>query len=338
MPEETELAEQRQVAPNENHLPKPANRTVGFDTLHGAEELLIEYLSSESEIPMPTGIRSLDISLAGGLRRKNLYVIAGRTGEGKSSLAMSIARRMAIEHKFAVLYMSLEMTKQELIERMICQATLTPLQEIEGLRTTGALVEKTKMLRRGLRKAWFHIEDLRGASLLELDAIWNEMQPSERKPDLLVVDHLQRVNFGLGIGLAVNRADAINQYVVDLTHFSKLKNIAVLLCCQINRQGSEKPGLIHLKGSGGIEENASAVMIGSRQNMDKTQTTEDKSADCEYDLWIAKHRRGPESKITLTFRPPCFEFLEPASYGQVRHPALETTVTDGVEDDDSIQL
>ena len=84
--------------------------------------------------------------------------------------------------------------------------------------------------------------------------------------------------------------------------------------------------LVH--NSGGIEENADAILIGARQNFDKTQTAKDKSDDCEYDVWIAKHRRGPESKITLTFRPPCFEFLEPAAYGMSRHPALETIVND----------
>lgn len=312
--------------------------SIGFDALHSAEELLMEYLSSEAEPAMPTGIRTLDNALTGGLRRKNLYVIAGRTGEGKSSLSMSIARRMAIENPSAVLYLSLEMSKQELIERMICQALLIPLPEIETVKKSGQLVERVRILRRQLRKAWLHIEDMRQASMLDLDALWNEMRDGERRPDVLVIDHLQMVNLSSGNGKGMTRADALSQYMADVKHFAKQNNVAVIVCCQINRQGSEKPSLIHLKGSGGIEENADAILIGSRQNYDKEQTNKDKSADCEYGLWIAKHRRGPEAKITLTFRPPCFEFLEPASYGQTRHPALETVVNDGGDDDNTVQL
>ena len=310
-----------QVAKGKSQLPTQKD-SVGFDNIHRADELLVEFLNVPEETAYPTGIKSLDGWLMGGLRTKRIYTMAARPGEGKTSIALTIARRMAIDAGVPTIFLSLEMSKHEIVERMVCQATLTPSEHLWEHRKQNTLVQKTSFLLQLLKQSWFHIEDDRGATIPELETLMAEMEDSPVKPKLIVIDHLQQIQMPFG----VSRADAINTYMADLKRFAKQKDVAIILCCQINRQGKEKPSLIHLKGSGGIEECSDVVMIGARSNYDDSLTKEDTSADCDYDLWIAKHRQGATYKLSLTFRPPCFEFLEPTAYGAPSHPSFETRV------------
>ena len=246
--------------------------------------------------------------MGGGLHRKKLYVIAGRTGEGKSSLALSMARRMALQHGQRVLYFSLEMDNVEVIERLLCQELLLTVDELEHLRKT-ALLEKTlhPLLGR-LRTSHLHIEDTRSPHIDDLDLLLETMMP--QVPDVLFIDHLQHMRFEGD----QPQATAIHNYMVDLKALAKRRNLAIVLCSQINRSGHLIPELIHLKGSGGIEEVANVVMICNRINYESARSPSDLTTDTDYEVWVAKQRRGPEYKFNLLFRAACFEFLEPASY------------------------
>ena len=293
-----------------------------YDTLHAAHDLVDAYVRQVEEPVYPSGIKAIDHALMGGFRKKALYIVAARPGDGKSSLVLSLVRRMALEYDTASLFLSLEMSKQELTERMVAQATLRPLLELQAARQAGTLEALTARLKEQLAERWLHLEDLRGATIEDLEALWQELQEAERKPDVLVIDHLQQIPMPYG----VSRADAISSYMADLKRFVKQKDIIGIICSQINREGADAPELIHLKSSGGIEENADVVFLCTRPGSEKAKTLEDKAADSEFQIHIAKHRRGPELSLILTFRPPCFEFLEPMAYGQGRHPALEVPV------------
>ena len=302
----------------------PNNTPQGFDALHRADDLLAAYVKHTPEQAMPTTIQSIDKWLKGGLRRTRIYTIAGRPGEGKSSLSLSIARRMALAHKIHVVYLSLEMGKEELTERLLAQSLLIEPSELQELKKKGELSVKLADLHKQFKEASLHIEDNRGGGIEELESLFEELGESDIKPHLLVIDYLQLVQMPFG----VSRSDAINSYMADLKNFAKSKRVAILLCCQINRQGNEKPSLIHLKGAGGIEESSDVVFICSRPNLDATKVSEEIGQDCDYEIWIAKHRQGALYKINLIYRPPCFEFLEPTSYGEPKHPSLETRVVD----------
>lgn len=278
-----------------------------------ALDLLQQYLTQSPPAAIPTGFEDFDKYMGGGFHRKSIYVLAGRTREGKSSFALSIARRMAVDARARVIYLSLEMTKQELVERLLCQILMMPLMRLEAARSEGTLGGMVGAARRMLSApTWFHIEDERGGSIDHLDQLFEEV--AEEAPDLLVIDHLQHIPMQHGI----SRADALSTYMAELKAFAKRRNVIILLCCQINRQGDEKPSLIHLKGSGGIEEVADAVFICNRVNYDASVVASQESPECDYEVWVAKHRRGPEYKFMLSFRPACFEFLMPLRYSAPR--------------------
>lgn len=310
--------------------PQPVQR--GFDAFHRADDLVAEYARWTPEPAMPTTIAALDKWLRGGLRRTRIYTIAARPGEGKSSLSLSIARRMALATHVPVVYLSLEMGKQELTERLIAQSLLVDPALFEGWRTAGNLLEKLTDLHKQLQQAHLHIEDTRGGQIEELEGLFEELAESGVNPHLLVIDYLQLIQMPFGL----SRSDAINTYMADLKNFAKSKHVAILLCCQINRQGNEKPSLIHLKGAGGIEESSDVVLICSRPNLDTTKVSEEVGLDCDFEIWIAKHRQGALYKINLVYRPPCFEFLEPSSYGIAKHPSLETRVIDDKTQSDGL--
>ena len=321
------MADMASSAP-ESH---PQTAAVGFDGLHRADDLVAEFVRAVPEAAMGTGIAMLDRWLRGGLRRGRIYTIAGRPGEGKSSLSLSIATRMAIRSKVSVVYLSLEMGKQELTERLIAQQLLVDPLQLEAWRREGVLQDHLTLLHRDLRTSALHIEDARGAQIGDLESLFEELAVAGLHPSVLVIDYLQLIAMPFG----VSRSDAINTYMADLKNFAKSKRVAILLACQINRQGNEKPSLIHLKGAGGIEESSDVVLICSRPNLDNTKVSEEIAQDCDYEIWIAKHRQGALYKLTLTYKPPCFEFVESNLYGKPQHPALETRL---IEDEDTLVI
>lgn len=291
---------------------------VNYTHIH---DLGVQYVQHQPEPGMATGFKDIDAWMGGGLVKQRIYVIAGRTREGKSSFALSIARRMAFDDARKVLYLSLEMTKMELTMRLMAQATLTPLVQLEALRASGQLAEKVEPVLEAAEKAWLHIEDSRGALVDDLNGMLMDMAPEV--PDVIVIDHLQRVRLDYG----TTKADAIDQYLGELSEFAKRKSIAIVLCCQINRTGDESPQLIHLKSSGAIEEIADVVMICNRVGYESTSSPSTEVKDYDYEVWVAKHRQGMEYKFNLLFRAACFEFLNPAAYSIPKLPH-ETVVID----------
>lgn len=302
------------VAPVATHLSEPLSTVLSDDRESShAFDLVKEYALHTPPAAIPTQFEDFDKWMGGGFHRKSIYVLAGRTREGKSSLALSIARRMAVDSGARVLFLSLEMTKHELIERFICQSTLTPIARLEDFRKENRMEEFVAPVLRMLKSSWMHIEDSRGGQIDQLDLLFEEI--SDAPPDLLVIDHLQHIPLQYGI----SRADALSTYMAELKAFAKRRNVIILLCSQINRQGNEKPSLIHLKGSGGIEEVADVVFICNRVNYDASVVASQDSPECDYEVWVAKHRRGPEYKFMLRFRPACFEFLDPTRYSNPRY-------------------
>ena len=277
--------------------------------LHAIHDLANAYLTVALPPPIPTGFRSIDEWTGGGFHRKSVIVIAARTGEGKSSWALDLSRHMAFDSHARVLYLSLEMSKLEITERLLCQSMLLPIPRLEALRAQGQLDAVFRPFVDQLKKnVWLHVEDERGAQIDQLDALLQES--ADTPPDVLVIDHLQNIPMQFG----VSRVDGLQTYMADLKAFVKRRNLIVLLCCQINRQGKEKPSKEHLKSSGAIEENADLIFIGNRVGYDASKPPSLEDQEVDYEWWVAKHRRGPEYKFNLTFHPACFAFLEPTPY------------------------
>ena len=275
-------------------------------------DLAQHYLTNSYLEAIPTGFKRLDEALGGGFCPGSIYVIGGRPGEGKSSLALSIARRMAFEHGRRVIYLSLEMTSQELIERAVCQTTHKPLEVLKEWRSAGQLGEMMAPFLALCQQASFKIEDDRGATKIDLLVLLEENRTAnEPLPELIIIDHLQHQLFTEGM----NRADAIANYLADLKALAKKEHLIFLVCSQLSRavyQDKGKLQLNHLKSSGAIEEVADCVMLCQKVSLEADRLTrEEQSQPTEFKILIAKHRRGPLDELTFIFHPSIYEFEEP---------------------------
>ena len=287
-------------------------------------DLAYGYLANDVLVPCPTGFAILDKHLCGGFIPSGIYTIAGGTGVGKSSLILAIAQRLAFDYGKRVVYLSLEMTGEELIERAICQSTRKTIPQLHQIREAGQLETLLKPFLALCKASKFRIEDQRKASLDDLEVLFDEMRRvGEPIPDVLVIDHVQQQSFAEGM----SRTEAVANYMGDLKDFAKRYRLIVLLASQINREGRKESRAesFHLKQSSAIEENSDVVLLCHREDLrEPAPDVEAPVEPVEFKLRIAKHRRGPRSELTLMFHPDRYAFDEPESGWTPKRNTTET--------------
>lgn len=285
------------------------------------KDLTLAYLAGDGVPVLPSGFPLLDRALNGGFVPGSIYVLGGFPGSGKTSFALSIARRMAFDGR-RVLFLSLEMGALELIERALCQFTFQPETALHALRAEGRLAEAARPFLACCEQAAFKIEDSLAATKADLMVLLEEA-PEGEAPELLVIDHIQHQVLTEGL----SRADALANYMADLKSLAKRHALAILACSQFNRSGrnEKKAQLWHLKSSGALEEVADCVLLCDKANLDDL----DLRAQCEpteFTVRVAKHRRGPLSEFTLLFHPDRYEFVQPSSTWRPKAQGGEATV------------
>lgn len=247
---------------------------------------------------IPSGFADIDDALA-GFQKSNLLILAARPGVGKTALAVNIAQYVSVAAKRPVGIFSLEMSKEELIDRL-----LVAQADIDAWRLkTGKLDEKdfAKLsdAMGELAEAPLYIDDTPALSILEMRTKARRLQV-ERGIDLLVVDYLQLVR-GRNLENRVQEVSEISQGLKNLARELKLPIIAISqLSRAVEHRGSKRPQLADLRESGAIEQDADVVMFLWRED--------DENAD-NYLLDIAKHRNGPLRQIKLYFRGDRIRFF-----------------------------
>jgi len=255
---------------------------------------------------VPTGFTQLDNKLA-GLQKSDLIIIAARPSVGKTSLALDIARQVATKAKVAVGVFSLEMSKEQLVDRMLCAEANVDLWKMR----TGNLSDREEdddFPRIGnamgiLSEAPIFIDDSATANVMEIRTKARRLQ-SEHNLGLLVIDYLQLME---GTSKTENRVQEISEITRALKAIARELNIPVIALSQLSRaaemqSGASIPRLAHLRESGSIEQDADVVMFIYREVMDKNS-----GVDVEEDrkniaqVIIAKHRNGPTGVIELYF-------------------------------------
>jgi len=239
---------------------------------------------------VPTGFRELDNLLA-GLQESNLIVLASRPGIGKTAISLNIARYAAVEKKLPVGFFSLEMSKEELLERLLVRQA-----DIDGWRLKTGKLEEDEFTRLSeamgiLAEAPLFIDDTPGISVLEMRTKARRLQV-EHGLKLLVIDYLQLIK---GRGLE-NRAQEVSEITQGLKNLARELKIPILALSQLNRQvetrGSQRPRLADLRESGSIEQEADVVAF---LYLDDEEQRE--NVNCE----IAKHRNGATGVFKLRF-------------------------------------
>jgi replicative DNA helicase len=268
------------------------------DTLAESFDRLDELHKSGGGIRgVPTGFADLDDALA-GLQQSNLIILAARPGVGKTSLATNIAQHIAVDLKRPVGFFSLEMSREELVDRL-----LVAQADIDAWRLkTGKLSEddftKLSNAMGELAEAPLFIDDTPALSILEMRTKARRLQV-ESGVDLIVVDYLQ-----------LARSRQLESRVQEVSEISQgLKNLArelkvpVLAISQLSRavetRGGKKPQLSDLRDSGSIEQDADVVMFLWREDDDNTENMM---------LDIAKHRNGPLKSVPLHFKGDRIKF------------------------------
>lgn len=253
---------------------------------------------------VPTGFTPLDNKLSGFLP-SNLLILAARPGVGKTSFALNIALHVALNEKKGVGFFSLEMSKEELVDRL-----LVGQADIDAWRLkTGKLSDDdTRNLMKAmgdLADAPIYIDDTPGISILEMRTKARKLK-AERGLDLIIVDYLQLANAGKKFESRVQEVSYISQGLKNLARELKTPVLSLSqLSRAVEQRGDKKPVLADLRESGAIEQDADVVMFIYRE--DEGDDLLDNSQRL-MKIDIAKHRSGSTGEIDLMFRGDRIKF------------------------------
>ena len=240
-----------------------------------------------------SGFEGID-RLTGGFQAANLIVLAARPGVGKTSLALNIAQNVAVEGKAPVALFSLEMSAQELGERLMCSAARVSSHKVRTGTLSGDDYAKLVQAAGELEKAEIYIDDSAGLNMFELRAKARRLA-SKVPIALLVVDYLQLM---VGDGRAENRQQEVANISRSMKQLARELNVPVIAVSQLNRapeaRADREPQLADLRESGAIEQDADMVMF-------IYEDPSDPSAKGVIKLKIAKHRNGPTGTVRLGF-------------------------------------
>lgn len=268
------------------------------------QELLIR--SETPEFPLAT-LPRLSKKIHG--LKRGLTIVGARTSQGKTAFTLQIATDLA-DQNIPVLYLSLEMTKETLIERMFSEllevdnyALLTgefkKNAEIQAKWRTFAkqMAETPLLITEGLGRNFQHVIEL--------------LERLDPKPRVIFLDYLQMIKNN-----NKQEREMIDEYIRAFRTLCLQNKICGVICSQVNRGVfSEKmgvPSLEHLKGSGGIEEVADFIFL-LNWNYFYTHKDEDKN---KFELYVAKNRNGRTGKFDLFYLPEYYKFEEGKLYGQ----------------------
>src|SRR5713226_4586680 len=249
-----------------------------------------------------TGFRDLD-KLTSGLHSSEMIVIAARPSMGKTALAMNIAEHAAIEVKLPVAIFSLEMSAQQLVQRMLCSRARVNLAKTRDGFLGEADFPKLTHAASKLAEAKLFIDDSGGLSILELRAKARRLK-AQQDVQLIVVDYLQLLR-STSRRAQDNRQLEISEISAGLKGLAKELKIPLIVVAQLNRQpearSGGKPRLSDLRESGSIEQDADLVGLLVRPEIyeEDEEARAEKSGEAE--LIIAKQRNGPVGEIPLTF-------------------------------------
>jgi len=247
---------------------------------------------------VPTGFVDLDTRLA-GMQDSNLLILASRPGIGKTSLALNMALSVATKDKLPVGFFSLEMSKEELVDRLLVGASDIDAWRLKTGRLSDEDHKKLNEAMGELSEAPIFIDDTPGASILEMRTKARKLKV-EKDIKLLIVDYLQLANAGRFYESRVNEVSAISQGLKNLARELKIPVLAISqLSRAVEQRGTRKPQLADLRESGGIEQDADVVMFLYLEEESEDILDQNKRL---VKLFIAKHRNGPTGELDLMFR------------------------------------
>jgi len=247
---------------------------------------------------VPTGFHALD-SLLAGFQKSDLIILAARPSVGKTALALDIARQSSIQHGTAVGIFSLEMSSQQLVDRMLASEARVDAWKLRtGNLSTDDEFERVREAIDRLATAPIFMDDKPGNNILSMRSVARRMS-REHGLGLIIVDYLQLMQ-----PTGKHSADSTVQQVTEISRslkgLARELNVPVLALSQLSRaveQRGGKPRLSDLRDSGSIEQDADVVMFIHRDDKNNENSERPNIAE----LLVEKHRNGPVGKVELFF-------------------------------------
>lgn len=287
------------------------------DTLTEAWDRLDHLHKTRGELRgIPTGFVELDNKLA-GFQKSDLIILAARPSMGKTALALDIARKAAVIHKVPVAIFSLEMSSQQLVDRMLAAESHVDAWKLRtghNLSVDGDFKAIGDAIGR-LSEAPIFIDDAPGNNILKMRAVARRLK-NEKKLGLIVVDYLQLMVPTQQGRYNDNLVQQVTEISRSLKTMARELEIPVLALSQLSRaveQRGGKPRLSDLRDSGSIEQDADVVMFIHRE-ADQDQGGRKEEAE----ILIEKHRNGPTGMVKLFFdtKKTTFLSVDKADFGE----------------------
>lgn len=250
-----------------------------------------------STIGVPSGIIDLD-KLTAGFQKGDLVIIAGRPSMGKTALALTVARNAAIESKSPTAIFSLEMSSDQLGQRLLTSEARVDNSHVRRGSLPSGKWKNINIASGKLAQAPLYIDDTPALSILDLRSRARRLK-RERNIELIIVDYLQLMQ---GPKNSENRQNEISQITQSLKALAKELNIPVIALSQLSRaveqRTKKEPMLSDLRESGAIEQDADVVIFLYRPSVYDKENQDLKGLAY---LIVAKQRNGPTGRVTATF-------------------------------------
>ena len=266
--------------------------------------------SGEEIKGVPTELVDLD-KVLGGLQKSDLLIVAGRPASGKTGFLITVAKNAAIKHKKHIAMFSLEMSNEQLVQRMIAQETRINSQNLRSGKIDDDQWEIFTQAVDALSNTKIFLDDTPAMTPIQMRTKCRRLH-LEQHIDLVLVDYIQLMS---GDTRTDNRVQEVSYISRNLKTLARELNVPVLAAAQLSRaveQRSDKtPMLSDLRESGSLEQDADIVMFIHRKDENK-----DESAPNELvELMVAKHRNGPTKNIEMIFRKELAMFYNAQTVG-----------------------
>jgi replicative DNA helicase len=312
--ETTELVDRAEQIVFELAQERVTNEFSHIETLlkDSFERITLLYEAGAELTGCPSGFRDLD-KLTSGFQPGNLIIVAARPSMGKSALALCMAANLAVRHEAPVALFTLEMSKTEVTQRLMCSEAKV---ESQRLRTGKLLPDDWPRLTAAcdkLAKAPIYVDDTASVTMMEIRSKCRRLKSREPNLGLIIVDYLQLMTSGSTVE---NRVQEVSQISRSLKILARDLDVPILALSQLSRaveqRHDKRPILSDLRESGSIEQDADLVAFIYRDEYYNPEETDQQGLA---EVLLAKHRNGPTDSVKLSFLKRYAKFADLAGGG-----------------------
>ncbi|WP_297965265.1 replicative DNA helicase [uncultured Anaerovibrio sp.] len=264
------------------------------------DKINVLYESKGGLTGIPSGFSELD-KLTSGLQASDLILVAARPSMGKTAFTLNIGAHVAMKEHKTVAFFSLEMSKQQLVQRMLCSEGGIDSQKLRKGELDKTDWTKLVNVANKVAEAPLYIDDTAGITVMELRSKARRLK-AEKGLDLIIIDYLQLMQGRTGKSSTDNRQQEISEISRSLKALARELSVPVIALSQLSRSVEsrqiKRPMLSDLRESGSLEQDADIVMFLYREDYYDPETVNKNITE----VIVAKHRNGPVDTVKMFFK------------------------------------